>query len=298
MGITLALLAMLCFAANILLLRGAMARMAVETGFLVMLTVNVAFTAIVWSAELALRGAPFVFQWKGAGWFLLSGVVGIYFGRRMLIDTIRTLGPARTSVLHSSSPVFTLLGAWVLVGERLGAYELALMLLVILGLWVTQAPGRGGLGEHRPSPAALRRGAILGLLLIAAFGIGNAFRGMAIRTWHEAVFGSLFATSAAALCQAASIRSWPKISADLAQGDRRGIALFAASGIATACGSMLTTFAMGYVEIAIAALITFTTPIAIFPVSVFVFGNREGLSLRTAAGAAMVLAGIALLALR
>ncbi|MGB5079276.1 MAG: DMT family transporter [Burkholderiales bacterium] len=298
MGITLALLAMLCFAANIFILRGAMARMAVESGFLVMLTVNVAFTAVVWGIELSLRSAPFAYQWEGAAWFLLSGVVGIYFGRRMLIDTIRTLGPARTSVLHSSSPVFTLIGAWVLVGERLGAYELALMVLVIVGLWVTQAPGGGGLGESRPSPDVLRRGAILGLLLVAAFGIGNAFRGVAIRSWHEAIFGTLFATGAAALCQAASIRDWPKVSADILRGDRRGLALFAASGIATACGSMLTTFAMGYVEIAIAALITFTTPIAVFPVSVFAFGNREGLNLRTAAGAAMVLAGIVLLALR
>jgi drug/metabolite transporter (DMT)-like permease len=297
MGITLALLAMLCFAANILILRDAMTRMAVESGFLVMLTVNVAFTAVVWGVELSFRDTPFAFQWEGAGWFLLSGVVGIYFGRRMLIDTIRTLGPARTSVLHSSSPVFTLIGAWVLVGERLGAYELALMVLVIAGLWVTQAPG-GGLGEFRPAPDVLRRGAILGFLLVAAFGTGNAFRGAAIRSWHEAVFGTLFATSAAALCQAASIRDWKKVSADIFGGDRRGRALFAASGVATACGSMLTTFAMGYVEIAIAALITFTTPIAVFPVSVFAFRNREGLNARTATGAAMVLAGIALLALR
>lgn len=298
MGITLALLAMLCFAANIFILRGAMARMTVESGFLVMLSVNVVFTAIIWGIELSLRSTSFAFQWEGAAWFLLSGVVGIYLGRRMLIDTIRTLGPARTSVLHSSSPVFTLIGAWMLVGERLGAYELALMLLVIAGLWVTQAPPRGGLGEPRPAADVLRRGAILGLLLVAAFGTGNAFRGMAIRTWHEAIFGSLFATSAAALCQAASIRNWPKVSAEILGGDRRGRALFAASGVATACGSMLTTFAMSYVEIAIAALVTFTTPIAVFPVSVFAFRNREGLNLRTMVGAAMVLAGIALLALR
>jgi len=148
MGITLALLAMLCFAANIFLVRGAMARMSIEWGFLVMLAVNVLFTAVAWALELHLRGTQFAFQWKGAAWFALSGVVGIFFGRRMLLDTIRTLGPARTSVLHSSSPVVTLIAAWVLVGERLGAYELALMALVIVGLWTTQAPARGGLGDE------------------------------------------------------------------------------------------------------------------------------------------------------
>jgi len=298
MGITLALLAMVCFASNIFIVRSALARMPLETGFLVMLGVNVVFTAAVLCVELLLRATPLVFQWRGAGWFVLSGVVGIYLGRRMLLDTIRTLGPARASILHSSSPVFTLAVAWVLVGERLGTYELGLTALVIAGLWATQLPSRGQPGEHRPGREALRRGAILGLMMVMGFGTGNAIRGLAMRTWNEAIFGSLLGTGAALLCQIASIRNWPKVFADLRTSDRRGLALFAASGIATACGSMLTTYAMGYIEIAIATLITFTSPLVVFPVSVLVFKNREGLSLRTAAGAAMVLAGIVLLALR
>jgi drug/metabolite transporter (DMT)-like permease len=297
MGITLALIAMVCFAANIFIARAAMTRMPLEPGFVVLLGVNVVFTAVVFAAEQLLRATPFVFQWKGAGWFVLSGVVGIFLGRRMLLDTIRTLGPARASILHSSSPVFTLAVAWFLVGEHLGVYELGLVALVIAGLWTTQMPAGGG-GAHVPSREALRRGAILGLLLIVGFGTGNAIRGLAMRTWNEAIFGSLVGTAAALLCQLASMRNWAKTFSELRTSDRRGVALFAASGIATACGSMFTTYAMGYIEIAIATLITFTSPLVVFPVSVFVFKNREGLSLRAAAGAAMVLAGIVLLALR
>jgi len=41
-----------------------------------------------------------------------------------------------------------------------------------------------------------------------------------------------------------------------------------------------------------------TTPLVIFPVSVFVLGSREELLPRTLLGAALVLAGISLLALR
>jgi len=297
MGITLALIAMVCFAANIFIARAAMTRMGLEPGFVVLLGVNVVFTAVVFAAEQLLRATPFVFQGKGAGWFVLSGVVGIFLGRRMLLDTIRTLGPARASILHSSSPVFTLVVAWFLVGERLGAYELGLVALVIAGLWTTQMPSGAG-GAHVPGREALRRGAILGLLLIVGFGTGNAIRGLAMRTWNEAIFGSLIGTAAALLCQLVTMRNWSKTFSELRTSDRRGVALFAASGIATACGSMFTTYAMDYIEIAIATLITFTSPLVVFPVSVFVFKNREGLSLRAAAGAAMVLAGIVLLALR
>ena len=70
------------------------------------------------------------------------------------------------------------------------------------------------------------------------------------------------------------------------------------SAAASSSGSMLTTYAMDFMEIAIATLISFTTPLLVFPVSVFLLGNREGLNMRTAIGAAMVLLGIVLLALR
>ena len=52
------------------------------------------------------------------------------------------------------------------------------------------------------------------------------------------------------------------------------------------------------IEIALAVLVVHTTPLVIFPVSVFLLKNREELTQRTVLGAALVLAGIALLALR
>jgi drug/metabolite transporter (DMT)-like permease len=45
-------------------------------------------------------------------------------------------------------------------------------------------------------------------------------------------------------------------------------------------------------------LVIHTTPLVIFPVSVFILKNREELTPRTLIGALMVLSGIALLALR
>ncbi len=80
--------------------------------------------------------------------------------------------------------------------------------------------------------------------------------------------------------------------------DRRGVALCVASGVATALGSIFVTLTMARVEIALAVLVTNTTPLLIFPVSVFVLENREGLSERTLLGALLVLAGVALLMLR
>jgi drug/metabolite transporter (DMT)-like permease len=55
---------------------------------------------------------------------------------------------------------------------------------------------------------------------------------------------------------------------------------------------------MTHMEIALVVLVVHTTPLVIFPVSVFVLKNREELNPRTLVGAFLVLAGIALLAIR
>jgi drug/metabolite transporter (DMT)-like permease len=298
MGVTLSLVSMLFFGSNILISRLAMARMSVELGFIVVLCVNIVTAGAVFAVEFLFREAPFVWHWKEAAIFALSGLAGTYLGRLFMFDMVRFLGPARSSVVHSAAPAFTLFFAWLLVGERLGRYELMLMILVIFGLWLTQPAEKGISADHRPRGAALRKGIFLGLATIIGFSLSNVFRGYAMRTWNEAVFGTLIASITALVLVLATTRDWRVAWRGIATADRRGIWLYAGCGVVTAAGAMFLVSAMQFMEISLAVLVTHTTPLLIFPVSLFVFHNREGLTRRTAFGAAMVLAGIALLALR
>jgi DME family drug/metabolite transporter len=298
MGIAFALLSMLCFAGNIFITRAAMSRMGASFGFPVVLVMNVVFAALVFGVERYLTQAPFAFHWKAAGWFALSGVVGIYLGRRMLFDAVHILGPARASVLHTASPVVTLIAAWFLVGERLGPYEFMLMAMVMAGLLATQLPSARSSPARIGDRAALRQAMVLSALTVIGFGVGNAIRGVAIRDWNEAALGAVLGSSAALLCQLAFESPIRAVIAGLRLGDRRAIGLYAASGIATVSGTMFSAMAMHRIEIAIATVVTYTTPLVVFPVSAFLYRNREALTLRTAAGAATVLVGIALLAFR
>ena len=296
MGIALALLAMVAFATNILITRYAVARLAVEGGFFVVLAVNVAFAGAIYAVELAARAAPFGWNWRGAAWFVAGGIVGTFLARRLLFDTVRLIGPARASVFHSATPVFSLLAAWALVSERLGVYELLLMGLVWTGLWLTHAPGRSAAAA--PAHAPLRKGMLFGVLAIAGFGIGNAIRGVAVREWSEAALGTLISSVVALLCQSLATRDWDRIRVQFHRAQPGGIALYAGCGGVTTLGTIFVTLAMERMEIALAALVVHTTPLVIFPFSVFVLKNREGLNLRTALGALIVLGGIVLLALR
>ncbi len=298
MGVTLALCSMVCFGSNILISRVAMTRMPVDLGFFVVLFTNVVFSGAVFGVEMLFREAPFAWHWKEAGYFALGGFVGTYLGRRLMFDTVRLLGPARASVVHSVAPAFTLVAAWVLVGEKLGPYELMLTALVIFGLWVTQPAAKGAAAGQRPPGGLLSKGFLIGLATVIGFALSNVCRGYAMRTWNEAVFGTIIASVVALACQLATSRDWGESCRGIAKADRKGIALYVACGVATASGAMFLVSAMQYMEIALATLVTHTTPLLIFPVSLFFFKNREGLTGRTGAGAAMVLAGIALLAVR
>jgi len=297
MGVVLAFASMLCFGTNILITRYAMARLAVDSGFFLVLATNIVGGLLLFAAELAVRTTPFVFRGKEAAWFAAGGVVGAFLGRRLLFDAVRLLGPARTSVFHSCAPVPTLLFAWLLVGETLGWYELALMAIVMAGLWITQPPQRDATVSSADR-ATLRRGALFGLLTITGFGASNAIRGLAMRSWDEAIFGAVLGAAAAFVMQAATTRDWRRVARELRAAPPAGLLLYVASGVATLGGAIFLISATLHMEIALAALITHTTPLLIFPVSVILYKNREGLTPRTFAGVGLVLAGIALLALR
>ncbi|MGE0875794.1 MAG: DMT family transporter [Burkholderiales bacterium] len=297
LGAALAIASMLCFASNMLISRYAMTRMPIDSGFFIVLSVNVVVCGAIFLVDLATRDAPFEFQAVPALNFAAAGLVGAYLGRRLLFEAVRLLGPARTSVFHSCAPVPTMVFAWLLVGETLGLYEISLMAMVLVGLWITQPPGRD-MSVSRGDRASLRKGAIFGLLTITGFAASNAIRGHAVREWDEAMFGTLLGAAAALAMQAAMTRDWKRIAREFRAAPRSGLILYGAGGLATLGGAYFLISASKHIEIALAALITHTTPIVVFPFSVFVLGNGEGLTRRTFVGVALVLAGITLLTFR
>jgi drug/metabolite transporter (DMT)-like permease len=298
MGVAFALLAMVSFASNILLTRYALLRMPLESGFLIVLSTNILVPLALFGVEIGAREAAFAWDWKGFALFAVGGVVGTFLGRRMLFDTVRLLGPARSSVFHSTAPAFAFLGAWLIAGERLGLYEVMLVLIVWAGLWLTQPRVGSQTGDARLTPELLRKGLLFGLFAVAGFGFGNVIRGLAVRHWNEAVLGTVISSVAALALQVVVTRHCDRIVGQFRAASRGAIGLYIGCGVATSLGSIFVTLAMTRIEIGLAVLVVHTTPLVIFPVSVFVLRHREELTARTLAGTGLVLAGISALALR
>lgn len=297
MGVVFAALAMVSFASNMLITRVALTRMPVEAGFFIVLGMNVAFPLALFGVEIAVRAEPFAWHWQGAAFFTAAGIIGIFLGRRLLFDTVKLLGASRASVFHSSSPAFAFLAAWLLAGETISLLDMALVAVVWTGLWLTQPRGGTQPGAAQLSPAARRRGFLLGMATVAGFGFGNVLRGLAVREWDEVLFGTALSSAAAFLLHAVTTRDYGEVARQFRAASRSACLLYALCGIATVCGSIFVTLAMERIQIGLAVLIVHTTPIVVFPVSAFLLKHREELGLRTLAGTALVLAGIAALVL-
>ncbi len=296
MGVALALGAMLAFATNMMITRYAVKGMPLESGFLVVLVTNIVAPAAFFVAELGVRSQPYAWDWKGAGLFAVGGIIGTFLGRKALFDTVTLLGPSRASVFHSSSPAFALVGAWLLAGEGLGWYEIGLVAVVWVGLWIANPPTGSAPGHL--SAEVLRKGIAAGLLATAGFALGNVIRGIAMRGWNEAALGSAISSVSAFVLQVAVTRDWPAIRRQLAAAPPRAIWLYVACGVATSIGSILVATAMTKLEIGLTVLVVHTTPLVVIPISVLLLKHRETINGRTIAGAGLVLAGVGALAMR
>ena len=301
-GEALALVALLMFSSNIILTRVASRRIPIGVGFLVSVLANIAFSALLFAIELALRRRPLEWDWTALALFAAAGVFSTYLGRWFFFESITRLGPARASVFQASSPLFTAVIAWVLLAEALGARSLAAMAIAIAGLLLVSSSPRQ-LVDASGAPAArapranlrtlLRAGLMLGIASSAAYATGNVLRAIAIRRWDEPVLGALMGAIAALAVQWALNPGNLDTLRQLRTVPRSGVVMFAAGGAVTITAQMLVISAMAYVPVAIVALITLCTPLVVFPLSYFLLRNEEGITARTVAGGALVLAGIA-----
>jgi drug/metabolite transporter (DMT)-like permease len=317
LGMALAFTALLLFSSNIILTKLAMARLALDVGFLIVVVVNVLFAAIVFGLQLAWRRAPLAVEAYAFGMFLLSGAFTTWLGRWFFFEAVARLGSARASVFQISSPLFTALVAWAFLGERIPATVAVAMVVVIAGMYLVAVPARGSRRTDRDgSGGALRRpggrtaafargfatvlrsGLVLGAGSSLAYAVGNVLRGAAVHRWPEPVLGALLGATTGIVLVLAFGRRTHDVRAAIRAADANGVLLYAACGALSIAAQMLAIASMTYIPVSIAALITLCSPIFVIPMSLLVFGKEERINPRMLVGSALALAGIAVIVLR
>ena len=308
MGELLAVSALVMFSSNIVLTKVASARMSVSLGFLVAVTVNVLFAFLLVAAQLALRQAPLRLDISALLLFFIAGFFSTYLGRWFLYDSVVKIGPSRASAFQTSNPAFTALIAWFFLGERLGAVDIAAMATILVGLYLTsrRPPERGFkatvqplaqdgpqnvLGHRRTFPIP-DLGVLLALSGALAYAVSNILRGAAIDEWNEPLIGALAGAIAGLVSYVAVGSGARRFLRSVGDLDRKGVYLYAVSGVLTICAQACMIAAMWCLPVSIAIVITLSTPILVIPAGYFLLKNREGITLWTVLGSAAVLAGV------
>ncbi|MGF6272665.1 drug/metabolite transporter (DMT)-like permease [Massilia sp. UYP11] len=305
-GIVLAVAALGMFSANVLLIKQASMRVGLELGFLVSVSVNVVFCALLLAGQLLLSGTGIGWSWQAALFFMLGGAFSTYLGRWFFFEAVVRMGSSKASLFQVSSPGFAALIAWAALGETLSPPRTGAIVFTILGLaLIGYVPGMFSRGQ-RAGPAPVRprltdriKGSalMLGAGGSMAYAIGTVVRGAAIRDWNQPIVGALLGAATGLLLSLALGREVRGLPASLRAADRRGLLLFVACGVLTISAQVCSIWSLRYIEVALSNLITLSTPLLVIPGGYYLFAQREVLSARTWMGGAMVLAGVAVLTL-
>ena len=244
------------------------------------------------AASWAVRGRALPLDAGAQEWLWLgaSGLVGFAFGDLCLFRAYVVLGPRRSTVVMSTVPVWTALGAWLFRGELLSTAETAGMLAVVLGVGLAVL-------DRRPAAAGLERETRhppTGLLLALGGAIGQA-GGLVLAKPGLEAYPFLPATQIRVLAGALAFavlftvtRQWRRVAAGVA--DRRALGLTATGAvIGPVTGVSLSLLAVQEIPAGVAASLMATTPVLILPLVALL--GQERIGWRGVAGALLAVAG-------
>jgi drug/metabolite transporter (DMT)-like permease len=221
-----------------------------------------------------LRGEPLPLDAppQAWGWLTASSLAGLVIGDICLFRAFMVLGPRLSSLIMSTTPVFTALLGWAGLGETMTWTDIAGMTAVSIGIaWAVTARASAG---RRPAPdptlggIALAFGGAIGQaagLVLSKHGMGqyDAFAATQIRVIAAlACFVVLFT----------ALRWWPRVVAGVR--DRLGLIYTALGAVfGPFLGVSLSLYAVQHANAGVAASIMATTPILIIPI-VIIRGER------------------------
>jgi drug/metabolite transporter (DMT)-like permease len=239
---------------------------------------------------------------RGPGWFLeasrgdalilaLSGVVGLTLGDWGYFGALARLGPRLGALLMTLAPPTTAILAVPLLGESLGVLSIVGMIVTLGGVaWVV---------VERPADPAPRGHRIVGVIFgcIGSFGQGFGLvlskMGMEQGVDPLAATGIRMAAATVSIWILALASGWMGKVARLLRDRISRWASLGASFLGPVFGVWLSLIAVNNAKAGVAATLLSTTPVVILPLVILFY--RERVSYRAALGAAVAVAGVALL---
>jgi len=269
-------------------------------------TIRLLFATVIYAIVITLRtGSPVPTHlgFDSTLWLALSSIIGLVIGDSLLFKAFVLLGPRLTTLVFASSPIMATIIAWAVLGETLGAMDLAAIAITVGGItWVVSERSAPRHGVKIPKPHY--QFSAYGVLLALGGALGQA-AGLVISKQAMLHAGQIVPPMEASFVRIvfAVVAMW-LISAmrghipDLLSAfKQRGAMLFTLGGtiVGPFLGIWMSLVAVSLIEAGIAATLNAMVPVLVIPLVIFYY--KERVSGRAIVGALVAVSGVALLLL-
>jgi drug/metabolite transporter (DMT)-like permease len=121
------------------------------------------------------QNEPFrlVADWEAWGWLAISGLVGIVIGDTFYFRSLQILGPRRSLVVATTSPLFATFAGWLMLSEVLAGWQLLGIVLTVIGVMVVVAEKQGKKEALDLFPGLQSTGIMMGIAAAFCQGVGG-----------------------------------------------------------------------------------------------------------------------------
>jgi drug/metabolite transporter (DMT)-like permease len=292
-GELVALLGAVTFSLSGLLIRYGQRTRPYDNGLFMTSLVNLAVYAVLCVAAW-LAGALPPLTLAGLGLFVLAGVTNTLVGRWAWFQSMRAIGPSRSTSLKSTAPVFAAVLALVVLGQPLAPTTVAGIALVVAGVLLLQRDRQPGSSAHG-HPA---QGAGLGVFSALSYGSGAVLRAGGLAVMPSPIFGALVG---------AVVASGAVLGSDLARRNltrrwRDNVGhvplAFVLAGVLASAAQLSQFVSLQLTTVARATVLASTEPLITTLLSAVLFKQLDTVTQRSALSVVGIVAGIAVMALR
>ena len=278
MALLLAVLSSLCFGVALVTGRVGLRTLDARSGAAISIPTATVLFALATPFALDVEG----FSAEAALWF---AVIGLFFPAMVTILTFRSneqLGPTVTSTVSGTAPLFALLAAGVLLGERVPPQAAIASVAVVVGVgllsWTRSVvrPGRTGWSLLWPISGAVVRG----------FAQAGAKAGLLL--WPSAFAAGLIGYLVSSVTVIGASRLGR---AERPRPTKQSFVWFAATGVLNGGAVLLMYAALSMAPVAMVAPVVASYPLITALVSAAVL-REEALTARRVAGAIVTVAAI------
>jgi drug/metabolite transporter (DMT)-like permease len=296
MGELLAFVCALTFSLSGLLLRYGQRSRPRDNGLFMTSLVNLVIYTGLTLGALVLGVLPPI-TLAGVLLFVLAGVTNTLVGRWSWLQSLRLIGPSRSTSLKSANPVFAALLALIFLGQPLGVNTVIGMAFVLGGVLLLQrsptSPPRSG-----DPPSSMAEGVGLGLFSAFSYGCGAVLRAAGLGTLPSPFVGALLGAMVASVSIFASDVARGNLRQRWADNVGRVPRSFLLAGVLAAAAQLSQFASLQYTTVARSTVIASTEPLITTLLSAAFFSQLDTVTRRSAVSVVGIVLGVAVVAFR